>query len=143
MIALLQFRPDPSQAGQFQEQAEQALRLLAERPGFVRGSVGRATDDAGSWLLLTEWESVGAYRRGLGGYQVKLLATPLLVDLKMRDRRYPSQFSRLIVSRPSDAGSHESEHGEICGHVHRVACSPQVSIRSFLTGRVGTKDRVK
>jgi quinol monooxygenase YgiN len=57
VIALLQFRPDPAQpAEQFQAEAEQALRLLAERPGFVRGSVGRATDDAGSWLLLTEWE---------------------------------------------------------------------------------------
>ena len=97
MIALLQFRPDgvaegsqaeqsqaeqsqaeQSQAERFQAEAEQALRLLAERPGFVRGSVGRSTDDAGSWLLLTEWESVGAYRRGLGGYQVKLHATPLL-----------------------------------------------------------------
>ncbi|HST47815.1 antibiotic biosynthesis monooxygenase family protein [Jatrophihabitans sp.] len=112
MIALLQFRPDPSgeagdfQAEQFQEQAEQALRLLAERPGFVRGSVGRATDDAGSWLLFTEWESVGAYRRGLGGYQVKLLATPLLSQALDQ----PSAFEELLrieadgeeTSRPSD-----------------------------------------
>jgi hypothetical protein len=94
MIALLQFRPSGAteQLEQFQEQAEQALRLLAERPGFVRGSVGRATDDAGSWLLLTEWESVGAYRRGLGGYQVKLLATPLLGQALDQ----PSAFEELL-----------------------------------------------
>jgi quinol monooxygenase YgiN len=99
VIALLQFRPDgaqaadPSQAAQqFQAEAEQALRLLAERPGFVRGTVGRATDDAGSWLLLTEWESVGAYRRGLGGYQVKLLATPLLSQALDQ----PSAFEELL-----------------------------------------------
>ena len=91
MIALLQFRPDGA-AEQFQEQAEQALRLLAERPGFVRGSVGRATDDAGCWLLATEWESVGAYRRALGGYQVKLLATPLLGQALDQ----PSAFEQLL-----------------------------------------------
>ena len=102
MIALLQFRPDGAQtagqfqAEQFQEQAEQALRLLAERPGFVRGSVGRATDDAGSWLLFTEWESVGAYRRGLGGYQVKLLATPLLSQAIDQ----PSAFEELLRIGP-------------------------------------------
>ncbi|HEY0167724.1 MAG TPA: antibiotic biosynthesis monooxygenase family protein [Jatrophihabitans sp.] len=110
MIALLQFRPEDAgegpQAERFQAEAEQALRLLAERPGFVRGSVGRATDDAGSWLLLTEWESVGAYRRGLGGYQVKLIATPLLSQALDR----PSAFEELLrisqdgqeTARPSD-----------------------------------------
>ena len=58
----------------------------------MRGSVCRATDDAGSWLLLTEWESVGAYRRGLGGYQVKLLATPLLSQALDQ----PSAFEELL-----------------------------------------------
>ena len=102
MIALLQFRPDGAQpaeqfqAKQFQEQAEQALRLLAERPGFVRGSVGRATDDAHAWLLFTEWESVGAYRRGLGGYQVKLHATPLLSQAIDQ----PSAFEELLRIGP-------------------------------------------
>ena len=97
MIALLRFRPDETDpAGQFQSDAEQALRLLAERPGFVRGSVGRSTDDAGSWLLLTEWESVGAYRRGLGGYQVKLIATPLLSQALDQ----PSAFEELLRIGP-------------------------------------------
>lgn len=100
MIALLQFRPDDDaeefQAERFQAEAEQALRLLAERPGFVRGSLGRATDDAGSWLLLTEWESVGAYRRGLGGYQVKLRATPLLSQALDQ----PSAFEQLLRIEP-------------------------------------------
>ncbi len=95
MIALLQFRPDDA-AGEFQAQAEQALRLLAERPGFVRGTVGRSTDDAGSWVLFTEWESVGAYRRGLGGYQVKLHATPLLSQALDQ----PSAFEELLRIDP-------------------------------------------
>ncbi len=84
--------PDGAADG-FQQQAQTALRLLAARPGFVRGSVGRATDDSSAWLLLTEWESVGAYRRGLGGYQVKLLATPLLAQAEDR----PSAFEALLT----------------------------------------------
>lgn len=95
MIALLQFRPD-GPAEQFQQDAQQALRLLAERPGFVRGTVGRSTDDEQSWLLLTEWESVGAYRRGLGGYQVKLQATPLLCQALDQ----PSAFEELLRIEP-------------------------------------------
>lgn len=96
MIALLQFGPDGTGSASFGMQAEQALRLLAERPGFVRGSLARATDDAGSWLLFTEWESVGAYRRGLGGYQVKLHATPLLSSALDR----PSAFEELLSIGP-------------------------------------------
>ncbi|MGI8665907.1 MAG: antibiotic biosynthesis monooxygenase family protein [Jatrophihabitans sp.] len=92
MIAVLHLRP-AEDAEDYQAQAQQVLRLLADRPGFVRGTVGRATDDASDWLLLTEWDSVGAYRRGLGGYQVKLLATPLLASAEDR----PSAFEQLLT----------------------------------------------
>jgi hypothetical protein len=75
MIALTQFRgPGP----EFAEQARTALSALAARPGYLRGSLGRSTDDPDAWLLITEWENVGSYRRALGDYQVKLHATPLL-----------------------------------------------------------------
>jgi hypothetical protein len=78
---------------EFRARAEAALEVLAVRPGFVRGSIGRATDDEGAWLLLTEWESVGAYRRALGGYDVKLTATPLLATALDQ----PSAFEELLV----------------------------------------------
>ncbi len=118
MIALLQFCPDAGDAG-FQADAEQALRVLAGRPGFVRGTVGRATDDEGSWLLLTEWESVGAYRRGLGGYQVKLTATPLLSQALDR----PSAFEQLLsigpdgqeTARTSDRAADADWGGRLAG----------------------------
>jgi heme oxygenase (mycobilin-producing) len=93
VIAVVQLRPageaDPAA---FREQASIALRALADRPGFRRGSLGRATDDAEAWLLLTEWDSVGAYRRALGGYQVKLLGTPVLA-LALDQ---PSAFEELL-----------------------------------------------
>lgn len=95
MIAVLHLRPATAE-DDLQARAEAALRVLADQRGFVRGAVGRATDDAEAWLLLTEWESVGAYRRGLGGYQVKLLATPLLAQAEDR----PSAFEPLLVIGP-------------------------------------------
>jgi heme oxygenase (mycobilin-producing) len=45
---------------------------------------------------VTEWESVGAYRRALGGFEVKVRATPLLalsVDA-------PSAFETLASAPP-------------------------------------------
>jgi hypothetical protein len=98
MIALMHFRPTVDVAT-FQEQAHAALTVIAARPGFVRGTLGRATDDDQAWILLTEWESVGAYRRGLGGYEVKLIATPLLAQALDQ----PSAFEALITI--SDDGS--------------------------------------
>lgn len=92
MIVTIHLRQHGDRAD-FQAQAEAALRVLAVRPGYVRGSVGRATDDAEAWLLLTEWESVGAYRRALGGYDVKLTATPLMANALDQ----PSAFEELLV----------------------------------------------
>ena len=52
--------------------------MLAERPGYVDGQVGRNLDDPTLWVLTTRWENVGAYRRALSSYDVKLHAVPLL-----------------------------------------------------------------
>lgn len=64
----------------FSERADAALRALSARDGFVRARLGRAADDPRCWCLVTEWESVGAYRRALSAYDVKLYATPLLAE---------------------------------------------------------------
>jgi hypothetical protein len=79
MIAVLQFRP-PGSAEEFLAAGKEALAVLAERPGFVRGTLGRGLDDESAWAMVTEWESVGAYRRGIGGFDVKLVATPFLAQ---------------------------------------------------------------
>ena len=44
----------------------------------MRGRVGRAADDPTQWVLTTEWTGVGAYRRSLSSYDVKVDAAPLL-----------------------------------------------------------------
>jgi hypothetical protein len=83
----------------FAERARNALAALAVRPGYLRGTVGRSTDDDSRWVLLTEWENVGSYRRALGGYEVKLHVTPLLADAV----ELPSAFEPLIDIAPGGA----------------------------------------
>ena len=58
--------------------ARPALEALARCAGYVRGSIGRSTDDPQAWVLVTEWVNVGSYRRALGKYDVKLHAVPTL-----------------------------------------------------------------
>lgn len=62
----------------FLAQASQALDALSARPGFVTGAVGRAADDPQLWAVTTRWVHVGAYRRALSAYDVKVRAVPLL-----------------------------------------------------------------
>ena len=75
MIVVNHFNADDES---FADELQTALSVLAARPGYVRGSGGRSTDDPGAWILVTEWGTVGDYRRALGGYDVKLHAVPLL-----------------------------------------------------------------
>lgn len=90
--------PETSDASELLDAAERALAVLAARPGFVRGRAGRATDAGGGWVLVTEWESVGAWRRALSSYEVKVAATGLLA----LGRNEPSAFE-VLLSREGSA----------------------------------------
>jgi hypothetical protein len=50
--------------------------------------LGRAADDPHRWCLVTEWASVGAYRRALSAYDVKVYATPLLAEAEEEPSAY-------------------------------------------------------
>lgn len=76
----------------FLERAREALAALAARPGYRAGQVGRSVDEPEVWTLVTEWEGVGAYRRALSAYDVKMRATPLLAQA----RDEPSAFEALL-----------------------------------------------
>jgi quinol monooxygenase YgiN len=78
VLVLNRFLVDEDGADGFAERAHAALAALAARPGYRRGELTRALDDPRHWCLVTEWESVGAYRRALGDFTVKVEATPLL-----------------------------------------------------------------
>jgi len=78
VLVVTRYRVDPVDAGDFLDRARAALGVLAERPGWRSGRIARATDDPALWVLTTEWDSVGTYRRALSAYDVKVHAVPLL-----------------------------------------------------------------
>ena len=96
MLVLNRFVVPPDTGDSFAERARVALAALAERPGYLSGRLTRALDDPAYWTLVTEWESVGAYRRALGGFDVKVHATPLLSESVDE----PSAFETLASAAP-------------------------------------------
>jgi hypothetical protein len=96
MLVLNRFVVPPDTQDGFVERAHAALAALAERPGYLSGRLTRALDDPTYWTLVTEWESVGAYRRALGAFEVKVNATPLLA-LSLEE---PSAFETLASAEP-------------------------------------------
>ena len=78
MIVVNRFRVSAEDGEIFRAEVHAALDLLAERPGYLDGRVGRNVDDPALWVLTTTWANVGSYRRALSSYDVKVTAVPLL-----------------------------------------------------------------
>ena len=62
----------------FAEQSREALAALSACDGYCGGRIGASTDDARLRIIETSWASIGAYRRALSKYDVKLSAIPFL-----------------------------------------------------------------
>jgi quinol monooxygenase YgiN len=78
VLVVNRFRVEEEAAPSFADDLAAAHALLAARPGYVGGAVGRNVDDPTLWVLQTSWADVGSYRRALSSYDVKLGAVPLL-----------------------------------------------------------------
>jgi len=104
VLVVTRFDVPEGEAAAFLPLAQAALTAFAARPGYVRGRVGRAADDPCAWVLTTEWEGVGAYRRSLSAYDVKVDAAPLLA----RGRNEPSAFEVLLSDEGPGSTSHRS-----------------------------------
>jgi hypothetical protein len=78
VLVVNRFRVPADDATAFRGDLEAARSVLAEQRGYVSGAIGRNLDDPTLWVLTTRWEHVGAYRRALSAYDVKLGAVPLL-----------------------------------------------------------------
>lgn len=78
MLVVTRYLVDAADAAGFLPRARAALSALSGQPGWRSGRIGRATDDVNMWVLTTEWDSVGAYRRALSAYEVKIHAVPVL-----------------------------------------------------------------
>jgi quinol monooxygenase YgiN len=78
VLVVNRFRVPLEDGEAFRAELTAAHAVLAGRPGYVDGRVGRNVDDPRLWVLTTRWDNVGAYRRALSSYDVKLNAVPLL-----------------------------------------------------------------
>lgn len=78
MLVVSRFRVPAPDAASFRSDMEVAHAALAVRPGYLEGTLGRNVDDPELWVLATRWDNVGAYRRALSAYEVKMQAVPLL-----------------------------------------------------------------
>ncbi len=72
-------RPDAAAEDELRHGLLHALGILAAKPGYVGGEVGRNVDDPALWVLTTRWENVGSYRRALGSFEGKMHVQPLMV----------------------------------------------------------------
>jgi len=95
VVTRYQVGPDDEQS--FRADAAAALRVLTERVGCLSATIGRAVDEPTLWTLTTTWQSVGAYRRALSHYDVKLVAVPLMY----RAIDEPSAFEPLLQWSPA------------------------------------------
>ena len=120
MLVVSRFTVPPAEGDRFAELARAALAALAERPGFRRGHAGRSVDDPAEWVLVSDWDGVGAYRRALGTYEVKLAATPLLARARAGD----GAFEELVTADPSGvsatATSDRAADADTTGPGHRL-----------------------
>ncbi len=113
MLVVTRHRVPVGGGPRFLGEITDALDLLAACAGFVSGRIGRATDDPALWSLTTEWESVGAYRRALSDWDVKLHAVPVLSTALDEPSAYETLVTRGIggpvldghTALAADAGS--------------------------------------
>ena len=104
MLVVTRFDVPADESATFLPRAQAALAAFAARPGYVRGRIGRAADDPTAWVLTTEWVGVGAYRRSLSSYDVKVDAAPLL----SLGRDEPSAFEVLHADDSEGASASPS-----------------------------------
>jgi quinol monooxygenase YgiN len=105
MLVVNRFRVSLDQSDAFRRELEAVHVLLADRDGYVHGTIGRNVDDPGLWVLTTRWVNVGAYRRALSAYDVKVGAVPLLSRAIDEPSAYEVVEPGAGLNDPSSRGS--------------------------------------
>ncbi|WP_224386308.1 antibiotic biosynthesis monooxygenase [Pseudonocardia sp. ICBG1293] len=103
MLLVCRFRVSPSDEAAFTTRAARALELLAARPGCRGGEAGRAIEDPAQWVLTVRFDSVDAYRRALGPFEVREHVHPLLAEA---DTTTEATYESLVTVAPGAAPTH-------------------------------------
>ena len=104
MLVVSRFRVPTEVADSFRADLETARAALAACLGYAGGEIGRNVDDPELWVLSTRWVHVGAYRRALSSYDVKVGAVPLL----SRALDEPSAYESVVPGEALNIGSTRS-----------------------------------
>ena len=108
LVVVTRYLVAAGEGSTFHERAREALDALAAQPGCRRGHVGRSMDEPHRWLLQTEWESVGSYRRALSSYDVKVRAVPVMY-LAIDE---PTAYEALVSTSPDGLVDAVSDRAE-------------------------------
>lgn len=77
VLAITRYRVPEAETAGFVSTAHEVLRALADSPGHLSGRLGRAVDDPELWVMVTDWDGAGFYRRALGAFDVRVVLIPL------------------------------------------------------------------
>jgi quinol monooxygenase YgiN len=68
----------PERAGEFVANAARLRDAFQTRPGHTRTTLARSLEEPTHWVLVSEWERVGDWRRSLSAYDVRVEVMPLM-----------------------------------------------------------------
>ena len=104
VVVASRFRVPGDAQTEFAQHARAALAVFAKCVGYCGGRIGQSTDEPELRLFETTWESIGAYRRALGSYDVKLSVVPFLY-LAIDE---PSAYEIVHVNDEAGVSEHSS-----------------------------------
>lgn len=112
LLVITRHRVPGGEQQDFLPAARAAIAVLSEQAGFIDGSIAQATDEEGLFVITTRWAGVGAYRRALSSFEVKMTAVPLLSTaldepsaFEEVHRRTPDTQSSARSGLAADAGA--------------------------------------
>ena len=105
LLVVSRFRVPTDEREGFLAGIATAMDVLAGQPGCRGISLGQSTDEGDLLVLRSEWDGVGAYRRALSSFDVKVHAVPLLSTAIDE----PSAYE--VVRHVDAAGVHEAVSG--------------------------------
>jgi quinol monooxygenase YgiN len=78
LIVISRFRVGADQVAEFAANSRHAIAVLAACNGFIEAFVGQSTDEPDLLTITSRWQHVGAYRRALSTFDVKVSVIPFL-----------------------------------------------------------------
>jgi len=94
LLVVTRHQVDAGERKEFVAKARLTLATLAEHAGFLAGDLAQSTDDADEFVVQSRWSDVGAFRRALSSFDVKLNAVPLLSTAVDRTSAFEVVVSR-------------------------------------------------